>query len=180
MQFQHGAFTKADNGSLILTPIAVDGRQLLSTPCKYKNSIYTRWNVTEMFQVRAPLGIHGIKPQLTRHSILVHQRYEIYTDPYNKILRLDMFGFDGTPMNPMYLAGTPPVMQPTTTMNPLPTATKAKSSKDSGKAKRSSEDSEVPFNRNAIRQRKELIDAEKWWWIGVGMTALGSVGYLCS
>ncbi|KAI9865129.1 MAG: Reversal of tor2 lethality [Trichoglossum hirsutum] len=156
MQFQHGTYVKADNGSLTLTPFAIDGRQLLSTPCKYQNSIYTRWNVTELIQ-----------------------RYEIYTDPYRKMPRLDLFGFDGAPMNPMYLAHNPPKMHPTITMNPLPTATGAKST-GSTKAKRSSVEAGVPFNRNAIRQREEPIDADKWWWIGAGMTALGSIGYFCS
>lgn len=51
MQFQHGTFTKAANGSLTLTPFAVDGRQLLSNPCSYDQSIYTRYNQTEVFQV---------------------------------------------------------------------------------------------------------------------------------
>jgi hypothetical protein len=60
MQFQHGTYNKADNGSLTLTPFAVDGRQLLSTPCKYQNSIYTRWNVTELFQVRTPPGAYSV------------------------------------------------------------------------------------------------------------------------
>jgi Chaperone for protein-folding within the ER, fungal len=53
MQFQHGSYTKASNGSLVLTPIAVDGRQLLSDPCTDTNAIYTRWNVTEVFKVRS-------------------------------------------------------------------------------------------------------------------------------
>ena len=60
MQFQHGTYDKADNGSLTLTPFAVDGRQLLSTPCKYQNSIYTRWNVTELFQVRTPSSAYDV------------------------------------------------------------------------------------------------------------------------
>lgn len=53
MQFQHGTYTKAPNGSLILSPIAVDGRQLLSNPCSYENAIFTRYNQTELFLVRS-------------------------------------------------------------------------------------------------------------------------------
>lgn len=41
------------NGSLSLTPISVDGRQLLSKPCDYEKGIYTRYNQTELFKVRA-------------------------------------------------------------------------------------------------------------------------------
>lgn len=51
MQWQHGTFTYNANGSLSMTPIAVDGRQLLSSPCEGKNSIYTRYNQTELFEV---------------------------------------------------------------------------------------------------------------------------------
>jgi len=52
MQFQHGSYLKYPNGSLILTPISVDGRQMQSNPCSYKNSIYTKYNQSEMFKVR--------------------------------------------------------------------------------------------------------------------------------
>lgn len=51
MQWQHGKYEIVDNGSLILHPIAVDGRQLLSDPCKYSSSIYTRFNTTEIYIV---------------------------------------------------------------------------------------------------------------------------------
>lgn len=51
IQWQHGSFTKHANGSLTLTPIAVDGRQLYSDPCAYKNAIYTRYNTSELFKV---------------------------------------------------------------------------------------------------------------------------------
>lgn len=55
MQWQHGTYTKADNGSLILTPYAVDGRELLSDPCNYDNSIFMRYNQSELFEVRTLL-----------------------------------------------------------------------------------------------------------------------------
>lgn len=60
MQFQHGTYSKAANGSLTLSPIAVDGRQLLSNPCSYDSAIYTRYNQTELFLVRlsGPTSIH--------------------------------------------------------------------------------------------------------------------------
>jgi hypothetical protein len=51
MQWQHGTWVMADNGSLLLTPIDVDGRQLLSSPCAGPNAVYTRYNQSEMFQV---------------------------------------------------------------------------------------------------------------------------------
>jgi len=51
MQWQHGTYTYNANGSLSLKPIAVDGRQLLSSPCQGENSVYTRYNQSELFQV---------------------------------------------------------------------------------------------------------------------------------
>jgi hypothetical protein len=57
IQWQHGSFTKFANGSLILSPIAVDGRQLYSDPCSYKNAVYTRYNATEKIKVRSNISI---------------------------------------------------------------------------------------------------------------------------
>jgi hypothetical protein len=51
MQWQHGTFVKNADGSLSLTPLAVDGRQLLSEPCNGKNAVYTRYNQTEKYEV---------------------------------------------------------------------------------------------------------------------------------
>lgn len=42
------------NGSLILTPFAVDGRQLTSDPCKADKAEYYRYNQTKVFDVRKP------------------------------------------------------------------------------------------------------------------------------
>ena len=54
MQWQHGNWVMNATGSLILTPIAVDGRQLLSQPCEMDESVYTRYNTSETFEVRSP------------------------------------------------------------------------------------------------------------------------------
>jgi len=54
IQWQHGSFQKFANGSLILAPIKVDGRQLYSDPCSFKSAIYTRYNTSELFKVRPP------------------------------------------------------------------------------------------------------------------------------
>lgn len=51
MQWQHGSYILLSNGSLVLTPIAVDGRQLLSEPCKKDSSTYIRYNNTELVKV---------------------------------------------------------------------------------------------------------------------------------
>lgn len=51
MQWQHGSFVKNADGSLSLTPIEIDGRQLMSEPCNAEHAIYTRYNQTELFEV---------------------------------------------------------------------------------------------------------------------------------
>ncbi|KAI9795080.1 MAG: Reversal of tor2 lethality [Peltula sp. TS41687] len=153
MQFQHGTFTKTANGSLILTPFAVDGRQLLSDPCQYSNSIYTRYNQSENFL-----------------------RYEVFKDPYHGVMRLNLYRFDGSPMNAMYLAYKPPQMLPTQTMNPTTSATAAAQARQtgSGKVKRGLEDMSLPLNKHVLRKRqKDLgVHADTWWWFGVALTAL--------
>lgn len=81
----------------------------------------------------------------------------------------------------MYLAYKPPQMLPTQTLNPTSSATNGVA-KSSGKAKRGLEGLEgfgEPLNENVLSKRKEPINADKWWWIGVGMTGLGGVAYYC-
>ena len=51
MQWQHGTYEIFANGSLIMTPFAVDGRQLMSDPCNGDDAVYTRYNQTETMEV---------------------------------------------------------------------------------------------------------------------------------
>jgi hypothetical protein len=51
MQWQHGSYSLEPNGSLVLTPIPSDGRQLSSNPCVGNSAAYTRYNQTETFKV---------------------------------------------------------------------------------------------------------------------------------
>ena len=84
-------------------------------------------------------------------------------------------------MNPMFLAYKPPQMLPTQTLNPTPSQTGAAATSTSGsKIRRGLDDhaAPLPMNHRVIRTGKP-IDADKWWWVGVGMTALGGVGYFC-
>ncbi|KAF1948487.1 hypothetical protein CC80DRAFT_498093 [Byssothecium circinans] len=134
IQWQHGSFKKLANGSLTLEPIKVDGRQLYSDPCAYKNSVYTRYNSTELFK-----------------------RYEVIQDPYHKQKRLNLFKFDGSPMMPLYLAMTPPQMLPTSTLNPLTTSTPG--AKATGKVKRS----QTPLGYSVLEKRTAQADWW-WWF----------------
>ncbi|KAI9706962.1 MAG: Reversal of tor2 lethality [Bogoriella megaspora] len=163
LQFQHGTYEKAANGSLLLTPIDVDGRQLISAPCNGNNAIYTKYNQSELIK-----------------------SYEVLTDPFHKIPRLNLYMFDGAPLQPLYLAYSPPKMLPTTTLNPTTNATSSGAaatgtSTSSSKLKRwLGEDYEVDGMQSVIAQKQSgLVDANRWWWFGVGMTGLGSVLYFC-
>ncbi|KAM0801742.1 chaperone for protein-folding within the ER, fungal-domain-containing protein [Usnea florida] len=135
VQWQHGTYAKHANGSLTLTPFGVDGRQLLSDPCNSDNAVFTRYHQAELFK-----------------------EYQVLEDGYSKAQRLNLFAFDGSPLNPMYLAYKPPEMLPTQTLNPTTTAVGAAAT-------------------STGKKRKEPVNADNWWWIGVGMTALGGIGY---
>jgi len=155
MQFQHGTVVMNANLSLSFTPFAVDGRQLQSDPCSGDTSTYTRYNQSELMQ-----------------------KWQVYTDPYTKLTRLDLYQFDGSPMNPMFLAYSPPQMLPTTTLNPTatPTAT-SKMKRGLGVL----DGLPLPLNKQAIYNRKsfsESIDPSFIWWMGVGLTIFGGAVYL--
>lgn len=164
MQWQHGTYTKHANGSLTLVPIAVDGRQLYSDPCTYKNSIYTRYNTSEMFKVNYYLFRVG---QTGANSM---QWYEVIEDSYHNIPRLNLYKHDGSPLQPLYLAMSPPQMLPTSTLNPIVTATA--DANPSAKVRRG----ELP-HRLLAKRSPEMKNADTWWWFGVFMTAGGGVMY---
>lgn len=160
MQWQHGSWTFNADGSLRLNPIAVDGRQITSQPCDGDNSIYLRYNQTENME-----------------------KYAVYEDPYHGIPRLDLYQFDGTPIMPLYLVYSPPQMLPTTTLNPMisSSATAASKLKKRGEGL----PAEVPINWKEKLQPNpdnlgmvKHINADKLWWIGLGMTGIGGLLYL--
>lgn len=103
LQWQHGTYETADNGSLLMTPIAVDGRQLLSMPCDYTYAQYTRWS-----------------------TFVMMKEYFIEVDKYRSEYMLQLYEGDGTPLQPLYLAYRPPQMLPTITLNPTSTASSNK------------------------------------------------------
>jgi len=158
MQFQHGTVVMNADLSLSLSPFSVDGRQLQSNPCSSaKKSVYQRYNQSE-----------------------VMKKWQVYIDPYTKLTRLDLYQFDGKPLNPMFLAYSPPQMLPTIIMNPTETAPSP-----TGKVKRG-EQLDLPFNRNALHIKREVsqppfwhrIDLNMLWWAGVGMVIFGGTAYL--
>lgn len=95
--------------------------------------------------------------------------------------RLDLYEFDGTPMNPMFLAYSPPLMLPTVTMNPTATAT------STAKAKRTAgaDSRPEPLNKDALHIKRDVqpslihrIDLNMLWWGGVGLIVFGGTAYL--
>lgn len=98
-------------------------------------------------------------------------------------MRLNLYGWDGTPLNPMYLAYRPPQMLPTQTLNPTKTAsTGASQSSGTTKTKRDVDGDHDGLVRDALSRNamlKQSAYADRIWWLGVGLTALGGVGYFC-
>ncbi|KAF4630559.1 hypothetical protein G7Y89_g7576 [Cudoniella acicularis] len=177
LQFQHGTVVENSDLSLSFTPFAVDGRQLQSNPCvSASTATYTRYNQSETMSVSFVLNPFK---QLVIDEL---QKWQVYTDPYTKMTRLDLYQFDGTPMNPMFLAYSPPLMLPTVTMNPTATAT------SSGKSKRAAGAEEIypPLNKDAKHIKRGVedvsllhrIDLNILWWTGVGMIIFGGTAYL--
>lgn len=117
-------------------------------------------------------------------------KYETRVDGYKKVNRLDLYQFDGTPIQPMYQAYNPPMMLPTVTMNPTSTAGAPKETAK-GQRRRSDEPSESliePLNKDAkhikrhvplsVEVRRAPDMANSLWWVGVGMTVVGGAAYL--
>ncbi|ABN67755.1 suppressor of tor2 [Scheffersomyces stipitis CBS 6054] len=146
--YQHGTYELLSNGSLVLTPIAVDGRQLLSDPCATGNnqSTYTRYVQPTWFKT-----------------------YQVFVDSYHGRYTLQIYQFDGSMMQPLYLAYKPPLMLPTYALNPTDAASKTKSSLRR-RVKRSLENQ---YRTNAV---KDIAgeNFEKYWWISVACLGAAS------
>jgi hypothetical protein len=99
-----------------------------------------------------------------------------------KMTRLDLYQFDDSPMNPMFLAYSPPQMLPTVTMNPTSSTPSA-----TGNSKRDASDEfKPPLNKDAVHIRRGIeqpsfihrVDLNTVWWAGVGMIIFGGTAYL--
>ncbi|EDK43179.1 conserved hypothetical protein [Lodderomyces elongisporus NRRL YB-4239] len=160
--YQHGTYEIASNGSVMLTPIAVDGRQLLSDPCNQDDpnvSTYSRYVQSTYFKT-----------------------YQKYVDPYHGRWTLQIYQFDGSKMQPLYLAYKPPLMLPTYALNPTDAASETDSelndddsSKSNSKSRRSriKRSLENQYRTNAIRQTHDE-SMDKYWWFSVACLGLGS------
>lgn len=181
MQFQHGKYQNFDNGSLVLTPFGVDGRQLISDPCKSATAVYTRYIQQELFQVR----LSCLNKKECDEILMIYafrKKYEVVTDKFSNTQRLNLFAFDGAPINPMYLAYKPPQMLPTHPLNPTSISAREAEQTSSVPAKRGLEDSKTVQVLMRTEHCSRTVwcstpNADRLWWFGTGITALGGVGY---
>lgn len=151
MTFQHGSYEILSNGSVILTPIAVDGRQLLSDPCGYKSdeAKYVRYEQKTWFE-----------------------KYQVSISDYHGRYMLQIYQFDGSPMQPLYLAYKPPMMLPTGALNPTDNSEPTKASV----RKRVRRSLENQYRTNAVRETSPFF--EKFYWVGVVVLGAGSAAML--
>lgn len=107
---------------------------------------------------------------------------KVYVDPYNQQWRLDLFQWDGTPVNPMWLAMKPPQMLPTTTLNPTATATgSAATSTATAKVKRSFTlaKEKTPSKKFGTVVKSSWLHGDVLFWLGITMTAIGGIVVYC-
>ncbi|CAG98081.1 Rot1p [Kluyveromyces lactis] len=155
--FQHGTYEVKDDGQLVLTPIEVDGRQLLSQPCDDEGvSTYSRYYQAESFK-----------------------SYLVQLDTYYGKQSLQLYGSDGAPLQPLFLAYKPPVMLPTITLNP----TASDDAQPTSNAKRDL----ISHVRRSIENRhktnavkKTAPNIEKYWWGSLALIGVGSIAFLLS
>ncbi|CCK72025.1 Rot1p KNAG_0I02390 [Huiozyma naganishii CBS 8797] len=161
LTWQHGRYEVLKNGTLVLHPLTVDGRQLVSDPCTDKGtSTYTRYNQTETFK-----------------------SYLVFIDPYHGIYTLQLYQFDGSPMQPLYLAYRPPMMLPTQTLNPTSSGANVQESQAPSQAKRSLQQNVKRSLENKYRTNAELrptagIAWDLVWYSSAAVLGLGSVLFL--
>lgn len=89
------------------------------------------------------------------------------TDKYHGIKRLKLTRVDGSILHPMFLAHHPPKMLPTTTLNPTPV----------GHNRKRELSSKAGFQ---LITREDLVNPDRWWWLGVLMTSIGGAAFFYS
>lgn len=96
MQFQHGTYVLPDNGSIVLTPFAVDGRQLWSDPCaNAKNAVYTRYNQSELYRVRHKILFCLFRSRSYPRTHIIYtiiNNWLIYRDTKSRLINTDHNG----------------------------------------------------------------------------------------
>lgn len=155
LQWQHGTYMLGTDGSLIMVPIAVDSRQLLSAPCgsgtnpkTYGKSILTRKSYNESMQ-----------------------SWSIAMDDYHQRYKLTLNREFGQPVQPLYYAAATPVMNPTTTLHPTARSTAGARAR----MKRALDDLDAATQIGVL---KGMTGIDKAWWTALTGVCLGAVGVL--
>lgn len=150
--YQHGKYQLLANGSLVLTPLAVDGRQLLSDPCgiSFTHAQYQRYIQPTWFKT-----------------------YQVMVSPYYGRMMLQIYQFDGSPMQPLYLAYKPPMMLPTHALNPTDKASETSTSL----SKRMKRSLENQYRTSAIKDFSNPF-YDMVWWGAVVLLGCGSAAYV--
>jgi hypothetical protein len=98
MNWSHGTYVLASNGSIVMTPFG-DGYQQIQDPCAAISNFIENYNYTELYVL-----------------------WNIYQDPV-KGYTLQLYQFDGSPLPPQYLVSTSPNMLPTQPLRNVTAAT---------------------------------------------------------
>ncbi|GMM52747.1 Rot1 protein [Starmerella bacillaris] len=157
--FQHGTYNISDN-KLHMTPFEDDGRQLVSDPCKSNKSSYVQY-----------------EQQLT------FSKFQVWIDGYYGRYRLDLYQWDGTPLQPLYLVYRPPQMLPTITMNP---GTKEQVNNHTNARRALNSNVRERIKRSLINRGKTKATLRKErsglynavWYGGLAMISFGAGGWL--
>lgn len=153
IQWQHGSYSSSRNGGMELVPIATDGRSLTSDPCVGND------------EKRATLSKYAQNETMSK--------VEVGIDEYTKTMRLDLYGFDGTPLTPMWLVSQTPRMLPTTT---LATSSSTASASNSKMRRTLSSGRETIVKTISDPTAKATwADPNLWFWSGASMIVAGSI-----
>lgn len=98
MNWSHGTYVLASNGSIVMTPFG-DGYQQIQDPCAAISNFIENYNYTELYVL-----------------------WNIYQDPV-KGYTLQLYQYDGSPLPPQYLVSTSPNMLPTQPLRNVTAAT---------------------------------------------------------
>ena len=155
------------------------------------SSIPSRLTAGNCFQVRAPTmsqSIHDtINPKCLRYQhphdevlrilTTMAKHYTVYTDTFHNVQRLDLFKYDGSPMNPMFLAFNPPQMLPTQTLKPTNAASSSSTSTATNKVRVKRDTDPGPRTLPPILTPPKPENYDRLWWLGLGMIGLGTMLY---
>jgi len=104
MNWSHGTYVLASNGSIVMTPFG-DGYQQIQDPCAAISNFIENYNYTELYVL-----------------------WNIYQDSV-KGYTLQLYQFDGSPLPPQYLVSTSPNMLPTQPLRNVTAATTSTTAK---------------------------------------------------